>query len=80
VDALNREKQALRDLAVQHLGMSAKTARVFVSEGVTRDQLDAVLALPVDATDYVPLQDPLTGALYWMAGVDSWFDDSAPLF
>jgi hypothetical protein len=79
-EGLDREKQAIQRLAAQHLGVSPRDARLTTTDLVSRDQLAALLALPVDTTDYAPLQDPETGGFYFVFGISDWFADDAPLF
>ena len=72
-EALDLEKQAIQRLAAQHLGVSPRDARLTTTDLVSRDQLAALLALPVDTTDYAPLQDPETGAPFFIWGISDFF-------
>lgn len=74
-DAIEREKLAVQKLAAQRLGINVDARRVHVSEVTNADQVADMLSLPVDPDNDSPLQDPVTGQLYVVFGVSSFFGE-----
>lgn len=67
--AIELEREAIRRLATQRLGIDGRSQRIFGSHILGAGAEAAILALPVDGEDWEPLQDPDTGALYFVAGI-----------
>lgn len=72
MDRIEMEKQAIRALAAEHLGVDTKHARVFGVQSASLQQLDRILSLPVSATDAEPLQDA-DGNLFFIWGLSDPF-------
>jgi hypothetical protein len=75
-EAVDLEKQAIRDLAAQHLGVDARRARVFGVQTASLQQLDRILALPVDVSEAAPLQDDRGNLLFVFGISDFWGTDA----
>lgn len=70
-----RRQERLHNLRA--LGINGGITRVWAGEVLTAGQEAAILALPFQNGDEQELQDPVTGELLYMWGLDGW-GGSAP--
>ncbi len=68
-----REKLRVAKLAAARLGLNVDTQRIYVSEITTADQAVEMLTLPTDPDNDHVIQDPTTGALYFISGISDAF-------
>lgn len=54
---------------MKNLGIDSDMVRIFSQQIREADEADRILRLPIDTRYYRPIQDPVTGALYFMYGV-----------
>lgn len=74
IDALRRQAEKL---AIQKMGKDQHQPRRFTGQTSASDFMRVIMALPVDNAEWSPLQDPLTGELFFVA--DATPADSAPV-
>lgn len=67
--AVEIERESIRRLAAQRLGVDGRSQRIFGSHVLGTGAEAAVMALPVDGEEWAPIQDPATGALYFIPGL-----------
>jgi len=78
VDAVSRHRRELARAAARPLGVQADHDRLWQSSVRLLGSEAELLALPLDAAAVTDLQDPSTGALYFMVDA-SEIDGSDPL-
>jgi hypothetical protein len=66
IDTLRRQE---RRHNLRPLGLNGDQVRLFAGQAQTAGLEAAILALPFRAGDEQPLQDAVTGALFFMVGV-----------
>lgn len=69
MEAVDLERQQLRRLGLQRLGLSADVQRSFLTQVEDAATIGRMLMLPVQNGDFVVMQDPASGAPYFFPGL-----------
>lgn len=70
MEAIDSLRNANTRLPAQAIGRDAKQPHQFQGQMAATDFLAVVMCLPVDAADWTPMQDSLTGELMYVLGGD----------
>lgn len=69
MDARRRARKAGQEEALEPLGVSASPHRILTGMVRRAGEVGAILALPVDRSQRVNLQDPVTGRKKFIPGI-----------
>lgn len=78
MEGIETLRKVAEKLAIQKLGKDQHQPRRYTGQTSASDFMRVIMALPVDASGWTPLQDSLTGELFFMADA-SFVDGGDPI-
>jgi hypothetical protein len=78
MEAIETLRKSVERLVAQKLGMDQHQPRRFTGQTSASDFMRVIMALPVDNSEWTPLQDTLTGELFFSAD-NSLVDGGDPI-